>query len=210
MNKEQIITIDTGEIKLKALFHDSGEHRGAVVAHPHPTFGGSMYNNVVNTLCSVFSSVGYSTLRFNFRGVGESTGEYDNGIGEVDDIISAYNYLKNNINSSEKIILSGYSFGAYVVFNSLKKLNINGHQIFLISPPLDTMDFLFTDDEKNIITENEIFVFVGDDDEHCSVESAEKFRGTFNAELHILDYTDHFYRQRENRLSEVVSDCLHI
>src|SRR4051794_27185791 len=79
----------------------------ALIAHPHPLFGGSLDNKVVQTLARAFVELGYEAWRPNFRGVGESEGAYDSGKGEQEDLLSVYKALPPG-----KIVLAGFSFGA--------------------------------------------------------------------------------------------------
>ena len=79
----------------------------ALVAHPHPLFGGSLDNKVVQTLARAFVELGYEAWRPNFRGVGQSEGHYAEGIGEVDDLLAVYRQI-----SKQPIVLAGFSFGA--------------------------------------------------------------------------------------------------
>jgi alpha/beta superfamily hydrolase len=88
-----------------------GTPRGvAVIAHPHPLFGGTMDNKVVQTLARAFVQSGWSAVRFNFRGVGRSAGQYDEGRGEVDDLLAVIGQQAG----SGCLALSGFSFGAFV------------------------------------------------------------------------------------------------
>jgi uncharacterized protein len=79
----------------------------ALIAHPHPLFGGTLDNKVVQTLARAFVELGYEAWRPNFRGVGQSEGRYDEGNGEVDDLAAVFAHLQ-----SGKIVLAGFSFGA--------------------------------------------------------------------------------------------------
>jgi hypothetical protein len=85
--------------------------RGTVViAHPHPLFGGTMDNKVVQTLARAFVQCGWTAVRFNFRGVGASEGAYDLGVGEVDDMLSVI----DQVAPSGALSLAGFSFGSFV------------------------------------------------------------------------------------------------
>ena len=85
-----------------------GAPRGAaLIAHPHPQFGGTLDNKVVQTLARAFVELGYECWRPNFRGIGQSEGSYDEGRGEVDDLFAVYRKI-----ASERILLAGFSFGA--------------------------------------------------------------------------------------------------
>ncbi|MBI5275148.1 MAG: alpha/beta hydrolase [Burkholderiales bacterium] len=96
-----------------------GTPRGvAVLAHPHPLFGGTMDNKVVQTLARAAVQSGWIALRFNFRGVGTSEGEHDDGVGEAADMLSLIEQLAPH----DALVLGGFSFGAYVTASVLGKL----------------------------------------------------------------------------------------
>jgi alpha/beta superfamily hydrolase len=86
-------------------------HAAAVVCHPHPLYGGSMHSKVVVALSHAFLTLGIPSLRFNFRGVGRSSGRYHNGIGEQDDAIAALDYMED---WGDRLIIAGHSFGAWM------------------------------------------------------------------------------------------------
>jgi alpha/beta superfamily hydrolase len=90
----------------------------AIIAHPHPLYGGDMNNKVVQTLAKAFIQSGYRAIRFNFRGVGASGGEYANGVGETDDLLAVIQEFAPNGN----ICLGGFSFGTFTVTHALQTL----------------------------------------------------------------------------------------
>ena len=90
----------------------------AFVAHPHPLFGGTMDNKVVQTLSRAFLQSGWDCLRFNFRGVGQSEGIYDEGLGETEDVIEALRQLA----PKGPLALAGFSFGAFVACQTISQL----------------------------------------------------------------------------------------
>jgi len=85
----------------------------ALIAHPHPLFGGSLDNKVVQTMAKTFVELGYVALRPNFRGVGQSTGEHDEGRGETEDLLAVLDYVHLRFGAAAPV-LAGFSFGAYV------------------------------------------------------------------------------------------------
>jgi uncharacterized protein len=85
----------------------------ALIAHPHPLFGGSLDNKVVQTLAKTFVELGYVALRPNFRGVGTSAGAHDEGRGEADDLVAILEYARARFHAGAPV-LAGFSFGAYV------------------------------------------------------------------------------------------------
>jgi uncharacterized protein len=117
----QTLLIDgpAGAIEL-AIDEPQGAFRGvAVVAHPHPLFGGSLSNKVVQTLARAFVQQGWRTVRFNFRGVGRSAGEHDHGKGELDDLLAVIAAQA----PSGPLCLAGFSFGAFVTSHAVARLH---------------------------------------------------------------------------------------
>ena len=92
----------------------------AVIAHPHPLFGGTMQNKVVQTLAKAFVQNGWRAIRFNFRGVGASAGVYDEGRGELEDMLSVI--AQSQSPESKGLALAGFSFGAYVTSHAAAQL----------------------------------------------------------------------------------------
>jgi alpha/beta superfamily hydrolase len=91
-----------------------GSLRGiALIAHPHPLQGGTLDNKVVQTLAKTFAALGYAAVRFNFRGVGQSVGQFGDGIGETDDALAALAAAKLEFGELP-VALAGFSFGSYV------------------------------------------------------------------------------------------------
>ena len=92
---EERVTFPVGDITLEGLLSVPAQapQIGAVLCHPHPLYGGEMHNNIVSALVDAFRLAGIATLRFNFRGVGNSEGEHDEGNAEVDDVKAAVTYL---------------------------------------------------------------------------------------------------------------------
>ena len=132
-----------------------------MVSHPHPLYGGDMHNHVVGLIAGAFEDQGWTTLCFNFRGTGRSQGDFDQGLGEQKDVSAAVAYLKEL--GEQKIILAGYSFGAWV--NAQAALTLPDVQgSILVSPPADMMDFSFlSQDTKTRL------VVLGDEDTYVPV-----------------------------------------
>jgi alpha/beta superfamily hydrolase len=97
----------------------------AIICHPHPLFGGTMDNKVVQTLARAYVQCGWSVLRFNFRGVGKSEGLHDNGVGEKADLLSIIEQIVPN----GPISLSGFSFGAFVASHAVEHLHHTGRAV---------------------------------------------------------------------------------
>ena len=100
----------------------SGASRGvAVIAHPHPLFGGTMDNKVVQTLARAFVQCGWTAVRFNFRGVGGSAGSHDEGRGELDDLLAVVQHAAPP--GDGVLALAGFSFGAFVTTHAFARLH---------------------------------------------------------------------------------------
>ena len=107
------LTIDGPAGKLECLLElpKHADPRGlSVICHPHPVYGGTMQNKVVHTLARAFVSQQFAAMRFNFRGVGNSDGEFDNGIGEVQDVMAAVDWIRHE-NPAAPLWIAGFSFG---------------------------------------------------------------------------------------------------
>lgn len=92
----------------------------AVIAHPHPQFGGTMTNKVVQTIARACAQCGWRALRFNFRGVGTSAGQYDGGRGELDDMLAV---VAEGVPADQPLLLAGFSFGAFVASHAIARLH---------------------------------------------------------------------------------------
>ena len=134
----QLMDGPAGPIEL-ALDHPQGPSRGmAVVAHPHPLFGGTMTNKVVQTLARAFLQQGWSTVRFNFRGVGQSAGVHDGGRGELDDLLAVVAAQA----ASGPLCLAGFSFGAFVTSHAVARLHPvrDLHRVLLVGTAASRFD----------------------------------------------------------------------
>ena len=106
----------------------------AVVCHPHPQFGGTMDNKVVHTISRAFLQLGYRSVRFNFRGVGESAGSFDDGRGEIDDALTV---IAAQRQPGLPLALAGFSFGGYVAASAAERLrqaNTPVERLVLVGP----------------------------------------------------------------------------
>lgn len=96
-----------------------GARAGVVLCHPHPLYGGNMRNSVIKSVAAALQSRGLATLRFNFRGVGESQGSYGEGEAEVRDVLGALKYLSSQLPASGPLGLCGFSFGGMVALRAI-------------------------------------------------------------------------------------------
>ena len=114
----------------------------ALILHPHPQHGGTMDNKVAYYLYHAFVHRGFATLRFNFRGVGRSQGEFDSGVGELSDAASALDWLQSMNPNSTGTWIAGFSFGAWIGMQLLmRRPEIKG--FISVAPPANLYDFSF-------------------------------------------------------------------
>ena len=113
----------TGALDI-AIDRPTGPSRGfAVIAHPHPLFGGTLDNKVVQTLARAFVQSGWTAVRFNFRGVGGSAGSHDEGRGELDDLLAVVQHVAPAGEGQAALALGGFSFGAFVTTHAFERLH---------------------------------------------------------------------------------------
>ena len=196
---EEKITFHSDTMQIEGLLCVQKGEKGAVITHPHPLYGGSMYNQVVEILATVYQEKGFSTLRFNFRGVGSSQGDYDQGEGEKEDVRSALQYLYER--GKSEFDLAGYSFGAWVnakIMDSEPVIN----RIIMVSPPVAFLDFSSLTPSPKIQV-----VVAGERDEIAPAESIRDLIATWNPAAHfeVIEGADHFYFGRIDTLYSVLS-----
>jgi len=201
MGEERVI-FESGDLGIEGLLEIAPGDRGVVVTHPHPLYGGDMHNRVVQSIVDAYRMVGYSTLRFNFRGVGVSEGAYDNGVGEQRDVASALKLL--NDRGRSEIDLAGYSFGAWV--NALGSWRFEQvERMIMVSPPVSFREFPDLSDNPKIE-----LVIVGTRDDFVDVNTLRATLSTWSptAELRVVEGADHFYTEKLAALEEVLREFL--
>jgi alpha/beta superfamily hydrolase len=193
-----------GGYKLEGILNENSKRGGVIICHPHPLYGGDMHNNVVNAIEKGFADKGFTTLRFNFRGVGASEGSYGEGQGEVEDLVGAVEFLKNQIDKDAAIMLAGYSFGAWICSMATSRLErIDG--LFLVSYP-----FAFYESNTLRNYEGKIFLFGGKLDDIGPVAQlmdVYKVMPTIQKSLKIIP-TDHFYWGKEEEITAFIKEVV--
>ncbi|WP_319406945.1 alpha/beta hydrolase [uncultured Desulfosarcina sp.] len=172
---------------LEGLYHSGISDKGVVITQPHPQYGGDMYNPVVEAIVAAYRQIGFTTLRFNFRGAGNSAGQFDQGVGEQDDLRSAVSFLCDR--GLKAIHLSGYSFGAWVNAMALNNgLAVQG--MTMVAPPVAFIDF-----EEGIHLPMLSAVVAGSRDEIAPPVLIRPLVGQWNpdARIDIIDGADHFF-----------------
>lgn len=181
----------------------------ALILHPHPQHGGDMHNTVVYNAYKVLTDNGYTVLRINFRGVGNSDGNFNNGVGEVIDAGTALDWLcQNNPNAQSNLIL-GFSFGAWIAMQLVMRRPEINHFI-AISPPVNKYDFTF-------LSPCPIpgFILQGDNDSIVTPESVKdlasklsKQQSHIKVEYKVISGADHFFRYKMEEFSAAINKFL--
>jgi uncharacterized protein len=199
---EERIVFNSDNNLLEGLLDFHSMEKGVVVTHPHPLYGGDMSNMVVELMIASFRSKGFSTLRFNFRGVGGSQGSFSDGVGEARDVCAAAEYLKAK--KIQQVVLAGYSFGAWV--NAYVKCdNVTFEKMVMVSPPVAFMDFTPARSIDNLS-----LVITGSQDEIAPPDQINKILPLWNpsADFKIIDGADHFYWDHFKTLDRILTSYL--
>ena len=199
---EKRVFFQSEGLKIEGLLCDSAGPRAVVVTHPHPLYGGDMYNNVVEAIVKAYRERSFTTLRINFRGVGNSEGGFDDGLGEQEDVKAALTYLQGLEKSF--IDLAGYSFGAWVNAKGLKGYE-QVNRVVMVSPPVNFIDFSFLDYNPKIK-----LVIAGSGDDIGPPEMIQKMLSNWNPDIRfeIVQGADHFYRGKTGEIEKIVRSFL--
>jgi alpha/beta superfamily hydrolase len=200
---EEKITFESGPCRLEGYWQAGTQGEGVVITHPHPLYGGTMNNPVVETVQNAYRQHGYATLRFNFRGVGGSQGNYDNGMGEQADVRAAIAYVETmNVNAVD---LAGYSFGAWVNSGVAADSPTSIKSMMMISPPVGFIEF----ENVNVLSCLKL-VITGSRDDIAPVNQIRDLLPTWNpdAQFEVIDGCDHFYSGHLDKLKEILTSFL--
>jgi len=173
----------------------------AVICHPHPLHGGTMQNKVVHTLARTLTSLGVACLRFNFRGVGNSDGQFDNGAGEADDCIAAARWLVARV-PDVPLWLAGFSFGGGVALRAAAHLQ--PAQLVLVAPSVTLHGF------GELAATVPMLLVQGENDEIVPPEAVRAWQKTNAPQAHYvgLPGVGHFFHGALTDLKTVLSESL--
>jgi alpha/beta superfamily hydrolase len=194
------VTFPSGTLTLEGDLHGVKDATGcAVICHPHPQYGGDMDNSVVRAVASALVDSGHVTLRFNFRGVGASTGSYGSGVGEAEDLRAAVRFLHDHT-AAQRVALAGYSFGAMVTLQA-GPTTAAADRLIAVAPPLSFFSLTCV----STSTQDKLFI-VGDRDQYCSVaDLAQQLASVAEPKSQrIVRGADHFFVGHETALREAV------
>ncbi|MBM4443836.1 MAG: alpha/beta fold hydrolase [Chloroflexi bacterium] len=178
-------------------------HPAVAVCHPHPLHGGDMESSVVVSICEDLAEASIVALRFNFRGVGRSEGDYAEGIGEQDDVVAALDHLRSLKGvDPARIGLAGYSFGTRVALPVALR-NGSVRAVALVSP--------FATDEDWERARNlpiPMLLLCGSADQHISCHKVQRLAGGLAgpSRCEIIPGADHFWWGYEGQVARKVAD----
>lgn len=199
----ELINTPTGVIEVAVDFPKNTEitqqSKGtAFISHPHPLHGGTMDNKVVQTMARSFAYAGWKVIRFNFRGVGKSHGEFDNGVGETDDLLSVITHFA----PEGPICLGGFSFGASVTCRAMQKLQHTRdvEKIVLIGLAASRFEAPPIDPDYHLST----LVIHGQDDETVELKHVLSWANPQILPVTIVPQTGHFFHGQLSLLKGLI------
>lgn len=191
--------------RLEAIVDRPGEgglQGCAVVCHPHPQHGGTMHNKVAHTLARAFARSGFEALRFNFRGTEQSEGQYDNGVGELDDALAAIEWMRAR-HGSYPLWLAGFSFGAAIAVKAAAVTHVDG--LISVAPAISRF-------ATGLESQPDCpwLIIQGDQDELVDVDETVEWVDSLEPgpELLIVPQGEHFFHGRLTELKKAVMEFI--
>lgn len=204
----QIAVADGVELDARVAVPD-GARRVAVVCHPHPLYGGTMHNAVVISVVKVLAERGIATLRFDFRGVGASSGRFDDTVGETDDVAAALAEAVRRVPDAEPM-LAGYSFGSAcalrVALGLARIAHPSPHRVALVapSPRLSRLELLGGEPAREVDA-SRMLVVAPSRDQFADLPDVRALADRVGARLEVVE-GDHFLMGARRRVGELVAD----
>ncbi|MEW6165728.1 MAG: alpha/beta fold hydrolase [Pseudomonadota bacterium] len=177
----------------------------ALIAHPHPLFGGTADNKVVTTLAKAFRELGCATFRPSFRGVGGSEGEHDHGIAETEDLLAVQAYARGRYGEDLPVYLAGFSFGAYVVTRlalRLAELGDPARRLVLVGTASGFIEGLRRYETAAVPADT--IVIHGAQDETVPLENVFAWAEPMNLPVTVIPGADHFFHRRLHLIRDII------
>ena len=168
----------------------------AILCHPHPLYGGSLHDAVLRLVGQTLDEFGMNFLKFNFRGVGASEGDFDSGRGEAEDLLAVVDWARGQ--GVKSLWLGGYSFGAHVVCKALPQVP-DAERVLLVAPPTAAMVI------SEPATSCTVDVFAGERDDFVDLDNLGDWH---DARIHVIAGADHFFGGSAQHLQETIAQAV--
>jgi len=182
----------------------------ALVLHPHPQYGGNMNNKVVYYTYKAFANNDFSVLRINYRGVGNSTGTFDRGIGELGDAAVAVDWLQNTNPNSSSLWVAGFSFGAWIAMQLMMR-RPEIESFIAISPPANKYDFSFLSPcpvPGLIVQGNQDSISEEESVKNLATKISSLIKNNKYFKYQVIQGADHFFRDHMSDITRIVNDYI--
>lgn len=193
-----------GRLETIVVQPDTASPRGiAVIAHPHPQYGGTMHNKVVYTLSKALSESGFTAVRFNFRGVENSTGAYGAGIGEIDDVLAVVAAVRQQSDAALAalpLVLAGFSFGGGV--QTHVALQLSPSRLILVAPSVAHLN-------APPVNHHAVSTLIihGSEDDVIPLQAVLDWAAPQELPVIVIPGAGHFFHQRLPVLKKIVLDA---
>lgn len=176
----------------------------AVIAHPHPLFGGTMDNKIIHTLSNTLLELGFISVKFNFRGVGESAGVHDEGIGEIEDVMAVVSNVRDHFHAQygdQPLLLAGFSFGGAIQAHAAQHLK--PQHLILVAPSVARLNAPPVIDHAD-----HILIVHGDQDDVVPLQSVLDWAAHQQLQpVVVIPGAEHFFHGRLSSIKAVVLDA---
>ncbi|MEW6512396.1 MAG: alpha/beta fold hydrolase [Pseudomonadota bacterium] len=206
MTQRERVLLDGPDGKIEVFVETRDEPKGiALVAHPHPLYGGTADNKVVTTLARAFRELGCITLRPNFRGVGASEGAHDHGVAETEDLLVVHSYARQHFGGGLPVYLAGFSFGAYVITRLAQRLATAGdaaQRLVLVGTAAGFIEGLRTYETGAVPADT--IVIHGARDETVPLPNVLAWAESLELPITVIAGADHFFHRRLHLIRDII------
>lgn len=176
----------------------------AVIAHPHPLFGGTMDNKIIHTLFNTLLELDFICVKFNFRGVGDSAGIHDEGVGEIDDVLAVVTSIQEHFNTQYgdlSLLLAGFSFGGAIQAHAAQHLK--PQHLILVAPSVERLNAPPVIDHAG-----RVLIIHGDQDDVVPLQSVLDWAAQQQSQpVVVIPGAEHFFHGRLSNIKNVVRDA---
>jgi alpha/beta superfamily hydrolase len=206
MSRHEQVFLDGPGGRIEVFVEPHAQAAGiALIAHPHPLFGGTADNKVVTTLAKAFRELGCATLRPSFRGVGGSEGTHDHGVAETDDLLAVQAWARDRFGAALPVYLAGFSFGAYVITRVALRLAEQGDpagRLVLVGTASGFIEGLRKYETAAVPADT--IVIHGAQDETVPLENVLAWAEPLDLPVTVIPGADHFFHRRLHLIREII------